>query len=113
MTMDKSPQKTSIGPRETAGRSSGPKSVVGRVVSNKMQKTVVVAVEWTIIHPQYQKVVRRRTQYMAHDDRGCGMGDVVRLVETRPLSKRKRWRVASIVERAVLDVKTDSGSAAS
>jgi small subunit ribosomal protein S17 len=86
---------------------------MGRVVSNKMQKTVVVAVEWTIIHPQYKKVVRRSTRYMAHDDRGCGMGDVVRLVETRPLSKRKRWRVASIVERALAEVKADSEPAAS
>jgi small subunit ribosomal protein S17 len=111
--MDKTSQKTSLTPRATAGASAGPKSVVGRVVSNKMQKTVVVAVEWTIIHPQYKKVVRRSTRYMAHDDRGCGMGDVVRLVETRPLSKRKRWRVASIVERALADVKADQGSAAS
>lgn|SRR5574341_14449 len=110
--MDKTPPKTSLTPRATADAPTGPKAVVGRVVSNKMQKTVVVAVEWTIIHPQYKKVVRRSTRYMAHDDRGCGMGDVVRLVETRPLSKRKRWRVASIVERALADVKADPGSAA-
>ncbi len=110
--MATTPQKTSSGPRTTAGPSTGPKSVVGRVVSNKMQKTVVVAVEWTIIHPQYKKVIRRSTRYMAHDDRGCGMGDVVRLVETRPLSKRKRWRVASIVERAGADVKAERESAA-
>ncbi|MEW6683433.1 MAG: 30S ribosomal protein S17 [Nitrospirota bacterium] len=85
----------------TKDRSNTPKSVVGRVVSNKMQKTVVVAVEWTIVHPQYKKVVRRSTRYMAHDDRNCGVGDLVRLSETRPLSKRKRWRVVSILERAV------------
>jgi len=77
----------------------GPRSVIGLVVSNKMQKTVVVAVQWTITHPQYKKVVRRTTRYMAHDDHGCQLGDRVQLVETRPLSKRKRWRVVSVVER--------------
>jgi small subunit ribosomal protein S17 len=77
-----------------------PKSVVGQVVSNKMQKTVVVEVEWTIIHPKYKKVVRRTTRYMAHDEHGCGIGDRVQLTETRPLSKRKHWRVVSIVERS-------------
>ncbi|MEO5656083.1 MAG: 30S ribosomal protein S17 [Nitrospiria bacterium] len=77
-----------------------PKSIVGRVVSNKMQKTVVVEVAWTIIHPEYKKVVRRTTRYMAHDEHGCAMGDRVKLAETRPLSKRKRWQVISIVERS-------------
>ncbi len=81
-----------------------PKSVVGQVVSNKMQKTVVVEAEWTIIHPKYKKVVRRTTRYMAHDEHGCGIGDRVRLTETRPLSKRKRWMVVSIVERSVRTV---------
>jgi len=90
------------------------KSVVGRVISNKMQKTVVVAVQWTLMHPQYKKVVRRTTRYMAHDDRQCGMGDLVRLAETRPLSKRKRWRVVSILERAVIETrKTDAELSAS
>ena len=77
----------------------GPRSVIGLVVSNKMQKTVVVAVQWTITHPSYKKVVRRTTRYLAHDEHGCQLGDRVQLVETRPLSKRKRWRVTSIVER--------------
>ena len=81
-----------------------PKSVVGQVVSNKMQKTVVVEVEWTITHPKYKKVVRRTTRYMAHDEHGCGIGDRVQLVETRPLSKRKHWRVVSIVERSARPV---------
>ena len=81
-----------------------PKSVVGQVVSNKMQKTVVVEVEWTITHPKYKKVVRRTTRYMAHDEHGCGIGDRVQLTETRPLSKRKRWRVVSIVERSARPV---------
>lgn len=91
-------------PRAAAATGLKPsKSVVGRVISNKMQKTVVVAVQWTLMHPQYKKVVRRTTRYMAHDDRQCGMGDLVRLAETRPLSKRKRWRVVSILERAVAE----------
>ncbi len=86
------------GIEKTAERKS-PKSIVGRVVSNKMQKTVVVAVQWTLTHPQYKKVVRRTSRYMAHDEQRCGIGDLVRLEETRPLSKRKRWRVTSILER--------------
>lgn len=102
MTMAKNPE-TIINRTGPATDRSAPKSVVGRVVSNKMQKTVVVAVEWTIVHPQYKKVVRRSTRYMAHDDRNCGMGDLVELAETRPLSKRKRWRVVSILERAVVE----------
>jgi small subunit ribosomal protein S17 len=98
---------------KSSGASKGPRSVTGRVISAKMKNTVVVAVEWTITHPQYKKVVRRRSRYMAHDDRQCGLGDVVRLVETRPLSKRKRWRVVSIVERATAAVKPGQESVAS
>lgn len=96
------PSRTAATPRAA----KAPKSVVGRVISNKMQKTVVVTVEWTIIHPQYKKVVRRSTRYMAHDDHGCGLGDLVQLAETRPLSKQKRWRVTSIVERVETEAKT-------
>lgn len=95
-----------------AGAPKGPRSVTGRVVSAKMQHTVVVAVQWTITHPQYKKVVRRSTRYMAHDERQCGLGDVVRLVETRPLSKRKRWRVVAIVERATVATKPGRESVA-
>jgi small subunit ribosomal protein S17 len=97
----------------TPGAPKAPRSVTGRVISAKMQNTVVVAVQWTITHPQYKKVVRRSTRYMAHDDRQCGLGDVVRLVETRPLSKRKRWRVVSIVERATAATKPGRESVAS
>jgi small subunit ribosomal protein S17 len=104
MTMAKNAETATRGVTPTGDDSKAPKSVVGRVVSNKMQKTVVVAVQWTLVHPQYKKVVRRTTRYMAHDDRQCGMGDLVQLAETRPLSKRKRWRVVSILERAVGDV---------
>jgi small subunit ribosomal protein S17 len=103
--MDKTVNATVSNRGAQAKASRGPRSVMGRVVSAKMDKTVVVAVEWTITHPQYKKVVRRSSRYMAHDDRQCGPGDLVRLVETRPLSKRKRWRVVSIVERAAAEAK--------
>lgn len=77
------------------------KSLVGRVVSNKMQKTVVVEVEYLRRHRLYQKVIRIRRRFMAHDEEDtCREGDVVRIAETRPLSRKKRWRVTEIVERA-------------
>lgn len=70
----------------------------GLVVSNKMAKTVVVAVETRKVHPLYKKAVRRTKKYKAHDENGaCKIGDKVRIVETRPLSKEKRWRVTEIV----------------
>ncbi len=73
----------------------------GLVVSDKMDKTVVVVVEDRVKHPKYNKVLRRRTKYVAHDELNeCGVGDRVVLSETRPLSATKRWRVAQIVEKA-------------
>jgi small subunit ribosomal protein S17 len=73
---------------------------IGRVVSNKMQKTVVVAVEWRQRHPLYGKAMRRVTKFYAHDEYGrCKVGDLVKIVETRPLSKLKRWRVVEIILR--------------
>lgn len=73
---------------------------VGRVVSNKMDKTAVVAVETTKHHPLYKKTVRKMVKYKAHDARNeCGQGDMVRIVETRPLSKEKRWRVVEIITK--------------
>ncbi len=76
------------------------KTRLGRVVSDKMEKTVVVAVETTKHHPLYHKTVKRVTRYKAHDaKKECGEGDVVRIVETRPLSKEKRWRVAEVVAK--------------
>ena len=76
--------------------------VVGRVVSDKMQKTVVVELERQVRHVAYGKILRRRTKVKAHDaEDACKVGDVVRLMETRPLSRDKRWRVVEIVERAV------------
>lgn len=76
------------------------KTRTGRVVSNKMQKTVVVIVETTKHHPLYKKTVKRAVRYKVHDAQNdCGEGDIVRIVETRPLSKEKRWRVAEIITR--------------
>jgi len=72
----------------------------GIVVSDKMQKTVVVVVEDRVKHPLYGKVLRRTSKLKAHDERECGIGDRVLLMETRPLSATKRWRVVEILERA-------------
>ncbi len=77
------------------------KTRVGVVVSDKMDKTVVVAVRDTTRHALYGKILRRITKYAAHDDaNACGVGDRVLIAETRPLSKTKRWRVAQILEKA-------------
>jgi small subunit ribosomal protein S17 len=76
------------------------KTRFGRVVSDKMDKTVVVAVESPSRHPLYRKTIRRVVKYKAHDEKNqCRTGDKVRIVETRPLSKDKRWRVAEIVTK--------------
>jgi small subunit ribosomal protein S17 len=73
----------------------------GLVVSDKMDKTVVVSVEDRVKHPMYGKVIRRTTRYKAHDEQNaCGIGDRVLLMETRPLSATKRWRVVEILEKA-------------
>jgi small subunit ribosomal protein S17 len=75
---------------------------VGIVTSNKMQKTVVVTVERQIIHPFFKRVVRHSKRFLAHDEKNeCRPGDTVRIQETRPLSRRKRWRVVQIVNKAV------------
>jgi small subunit ribosomal protein S17 len=77
------------------------KSMVGRVISNKMDKTVVVVVERSKRHPLYKKVIRVRRKFKAHDaDNACQIGDVVRIVESRPLSKEKRWVVEDILRSA-------------
>ncbi|MGB9886557.1 MAG: 30S ribosomal protein S17 [Moorellales bacterium] len=83
------------------GEERGKRKVrVGTVVSDKMQKTVVVAVETTVRHPLYGKTMRRTRRFKAHDEENrCRVGDVVRIMETRPLSKDKRWRVVEILER--------------
>lgn len=73
---------------------------IGTVVSNKMQKTVTVCIERLVEHPLYRRVVRKRKKVLAHDENNqCQIGDIVRIVETRPLSRRKRWRVVEIVKR--------------
>ena len=73
---------------------------VGLVTSDKMTKTVVVRVERLVRHPKYKRYIRRRSKFMAHDEMGAGIGDIVRIIETRPLSARKRWRVVEIVQKA-------------
>ena len=74
---------------------------IGSVVSDKMDKTVVVAVETFVTHPLYKKQIRKTTKFKAHDENNeCGVGDIVKIMETRPLSKDKRWRVVNIVEKA-------------
>lgn len=76
------------------------KQFIGTVVSDKMDKTVVVMVETLVKHPLYGKYVKRRKKYMAHDENNeCRVGDKVLIEETRPLSRRKRWRVRQILER--------------
>ena len=73
----------------------------GRVVSDKMQNTVIVAVETLVRHPLYGRIIRRTSKFKAHDANGeCGVGDLVEITETRPLSKEKRWRVSRVVEKA-------------
>jgi len=75
---------------------------VGVVTSNKMQKTVVVTVEWQTIHPFYKRVVRHSRSFLAHDEKNeCRPGDRVRIQETRPLSRQKRWRVVEVMHKAV------------
>jgi len=74
---------------------------VGRVVSDAMDKTIVVAVESMVRHPLYGKTMKRTTKLYAHDEENqCGVGDLVRVMETRPLSRTKRWRMVSILEKA-------------
>ena len=73
---------------------------VGLVTSDKMQKTVVVRVERQVQHPKYRRYIRRRSKFMAHDELGARIGDTVRIVETRPMSAHKRWRVTEIIQRA-------------
>jgi small subunit ribosomal protein S17 len=73
---------------------------VGLVTSDKMEKTVVVRVERQVRHQKYKRYIRRRSKFMAHDELGARVGDTVRIIETRPLSARKRWRVIEIVQRA-------------
>jgi len=77
------------------------KERIGIVTSNKMDKSVVVSVERKVKHPKYGKFIKNTTKFVAHDEKNeCGEGDTVRIMETRPLSKSKNWRLVEIVERA-------------
>ncbi|MGA9117493.1 MAG: 30S ribosomal protein S17 [Bacteroidota bacterium] len=89
-------------PRRTpAPRTTRRKVRIGRVVSDKMQKSIVVSIERHVPHPVYKKYYRRTSKLMAHDEKGeARVGDIVKVMETRPLSSRKRWRLVEVVERA-------------
>ena len=82
-------------------RQTSRKTRVGKVVSDKMDKTIVVSVENRVAHPLYKKIIKRTYRLKAHDENNeCGVGDRVRVMETRPLSKDKRWRLIEIIEKA-------------
>lgn len=84
---------------ETQQRANRRKFLEGTVVSDKMQKTRVVQVRWSMKHAKYQKIVRRASKYKAHDEKNeSKMGDIVRMMETRPLSKEKRWVILEVVK---------------
>jgi small subunit ribosomal protein S17 len=92
--------------KEPAGRRQ---ERVGVVTTAKMEKTVVVAVERLVRHAFYKKIMRRTSTFMAHDELGAHAGDRVRIVETRPLSRHKRWRVAEILQRAAAEAAAAQG----
>ena len=88
-------------PEAAAPRTSSRKVRVGKVVSNKMEKSIVVTVERRVPHPIYKKYFKRTSKLTAHDEkREAGIGDLVKIMETRPLSKNKRWRLVEILEKA-------------
>ena len=96
------PKRGQFGKIPFEGRTSRRNTKVGVVVSSSMQKSVVVAVERLVQDPMYQKYVKRTSKFMAHcEENNCGVGDRVLIEETRPLSKRKRWNVSEILEKAV------------
>jgi small subunit ribosomal protein S17 len=87
--------------QQDAGVDANRKTRIGKVVSNKGDKTIVVTIERQVSHPIYKKYFKRTKKLMAHDEANdCNIGDVVKLVETRPLSARKRWRLVEIIKRA-------------
>lgn len=91
---------TPNGEPKSANKRTHRSQKVGIVFSDKMQKTVVVRVDRLVLHTRYRRYVRRTSKFMAHDELGATVGDRVRIVETRPLSARKRWRVLEIVQKA-------------
>jgi small subunit ribosomal protein S17 len=87
--------------QNTSAQRGRRKVKIGKVVSNKAEKTIVVAVERQVAHPLYKKYFKKTKKFMAHDEQNvCGEGDIVRIMETRPLSARKRWRLVEIIEKA-------------
>jgi small subunit ribosomal protein S17 len=93
-------ENTNTGTTETVDRNLR-KTRIGVVTSNKMAKTITVAVERKVKHPIYGKFVKKTTKFHAHDEKNeCGVGDVVKIMESRPLSKTKRWRLVEVVEKA-------------
>ncbi len=101
--MAKTEKKSEV-KKETESDRGLPKSREGVVVSDKMDKTVVVAITRQVKHSTYGKYIRKTNKYFAHDkDETCSVGDLVRIVETRPLSKLKRWKVTEIITKAVQD----------
>ncbi len=77
------------------------KVIIGKVLSNKMEKTIVVSVERKVMHPKYGKFIKMTSKFKAHDEKNeCGINDIVKLMETRPLSKDKRWRLVEVIEKA-------------
>ncbi|MCX6156358.1 MAG: 30S ribosomal protein S17 [Ignavibacteriae bacterium] len=86
---------------EVKKRTANRKSRIGVIISNKMEKSVVVAIEKRVQHPLYKKFFKKTTKFMAHDEKNeGGIGDKVKIMETRPLSKNKRWRLVEIIEKA-------------
>jgi small subunit ribosomal protein S17 len=98
MTMDNQSAQTTPAASARAGR----KNVkIGVVTSNKMNKTVVVSVQRKVPHPLYRRIMTKTSKFLTHDEKNaCSIGDTVRIVETRPLSKRKRWRLLEIIRKA-------------
>ena len=83
---------------------------IGVIVGKKMKKTVTVRVERQLRHPLYKKIVKRQRKFLAHDEyEKCKLGDVVRIIETRPISKRKRWRVTEIVGLSTAEIEPEAG----
>ena len=101
-TSSESAVETAAGTTDAPAKSARGNRVqkIGTVSADKMQKTVVVRVDRQVLHPKYRRYVRRTSKFMAHDDLGATVGDRVRIVETRPLSAKKRWRVVEIVQKA-------------
>ena len=99
---EKSETATADSDGDTAKKKGKRAEKIGVVASDKMTKTVVVRVDRLVKHPIYRKYVRKRKKFMAHDEMGAKIGDKVKIVETRPLSARKRWRVVEIIQKAEL-----------